>query len=287
MDILWYSIITMGAESLSNSEGKGIGNKVKRGAFAVLVAVSSVGLGLSQEASASATTQSPEVSSKIPTAEQSFDHDLARLQAAASKINSSDKFADVKVYNDKTIDAKPGVFGKGYTFVGGYGGIIESKDKSTLLTYGYGFTRTPSGSYISRDFGMTLYMGYPIGHPVGQNPPGLSDNQVYSFDLTQINNKLSVSTIGGDPILGSNPTASMVATAISEYTMNIGIALSSASSTEPFSPKQETEINTLVNQAIEVMKDSSLGYVERDTGAHYGVLTGGMFPPENPPKNKI
>ena len=270
MDILWYSIITMGAESLSNSEGKGIGNKVKRGTFAVLVAVSSVGLGLSQKTSASP-----------PSAEAFFNHDLALLQAAASKINSSDKFADVKVYDDKTIETKPGVFGKGYTFVGGYGGIIESKDKSTLLTYGYSFIRTPSGSYDSRYFGVTLYTGYPVGHPVNSNTLSLNDNQVYVFDLMQRDGgHLSCTRISGNPLVSGNSTASN-----SKAWITVGKALPSISSMIPFTEKQMSEMNRLVDQAVTVIRYGELGYVERATGVHNGVTTGGMFPPENPPKN--
>lgn len=179
-----HSITTMWVENLHHSE---INNKVKRGVISGLAAVSGIGFAqaeLSQEASATP-----------PTAEQFFSHELARLQSAVETVKQSDNLATVKISDFKTIEANPGVYGKGYTFLGGYLTSIMSEDRSTLTTFGYSFIRTISGSYNFRELSVNIYMGYPVEYSGDLNFPNPNDNSVYSFMLEQHNEGKNLSCI--------------------------------------------------------------------------------------------
>ncbi len=253
----------MGSENLHYSERKS--SKLKRGAVAALAGLSSLGLSqsvLSQEASASE-----------PPAEQFFLHELARLESVSNSIKPSDK-AEVQMYRwapSRVSAINPNI-------MGGFDGNIMSKDHSTLITFYYTFTRTPDSFYNYRNFSISLYTGSPLGHAVALNPPNFNDISVYNFSMLQHNKgkNLSFSQIGGSPIVINNEN----------IFVHYGKALPTVSSKESFSLKQETQINDLVNTAIEVMKESENGYVYRESIFHK-LVKGKLYPPNDAPKNKI
>lgn len=246
----------MGAESLNNSNRDSLGYKLRKGAVATVAVVSS--LGFAQGAS------SQEVSSHPPTALQFFKHEFARLNEVAAGIKESDHLASIEISKWDTGSA-------GYL---GYETNIVSKDKSTWYQIICNSQKSANWSIFSLD----VYTGNPKVKP---NAGGITNSLQYEFQLLRDNNGkdlLFENTFGNlIPIKTKYPAIN------SGAFVNIKKNLPKVNSKSTFTPVQMFEVNTLVDQAIEVIKCGGKGDVARTstivTGSVETVETR-LFPPK-------
>ena len=243
----------MGAESLNHSER--IGDKIKKGVARgmLLTGLSagslSAGISPTKELVASATTQSPEVSSKIPTAEQFF---LSKYHSLMGKLENSvpiiEKLKEEGLISSKsTVSYISGYLGGGEGMKNFYTSLIP-KDETIRLEIQaggmYNAIKEGKGEKITgaifRSITFTLYRGSPSQIANQSNPiPGAQDYSFSLIDHYKGGRNWQITKLGFN-VAGNQNTP---------YYQNIGIALTSISSNTTLTSEQMSSVNNLVAQA--------------------------------------